>query len=277
MGSKKSHNSDGQRDLFGEQPQVESEQPPSVPSRKKPAAPIETKIEIKSSLQTRAEQFHERLNNLIGEPTSLRITGNRTSLISFKRQLGTLNIRLHLAFLEAPDNVISDLVKWIKTPRNGSPNSVRLFAKNIPHPPVSESNRPHYTRTEANVHDLRILYDKVNEAFFGGKIDVKITYGRDSSRQRVRSRRLGSYSHRRKLITIHPLLDDPQVPEFIITFTIYHEMLHALQGEGHKRPHDSAFRKTEKSHPDYEKAMIWRQKHDEFLRGGVKRIATKAK
>jgi len=269
MKAKGEHFSGAQRDLFGGEQSIQA--PPSrTEANKRIPAPLPVNKNVTESMTPNsAEEFHNILHRLIGDSLRLVVTQNRISLISFRRISGAVVVRLHQAFLDAPIVLIEDLARWIKSPRNGAPESIRLFSRGISHPPAVVQSRNCYTRTEANVHDLEILFDKVNQTFFGGRIDVKITYGRDSSRLKVRTRRLGSYTRERRLITIHPLLDNPRVPEFVIAFTIYHEMLHALQPVGHKRPHDVAFRKAEKEHPEYDKVMIWRKKNEKFLRGKV--------
>ncbi len=267
MSAKRQNTRTNQQDLFGLDLLLEIAVPKSISPIPLPLPSQKQEISVAQMPQFSTEHFQHRLRIVIGEAFKLILTRNRTSLISFKRVQGELVIRMQEAFLGAPEQLIVDLGKWIKSPRGGAPKSIREFAGTIIHPEVRARSRKLYHQSETKVHDLKILYDKVNQEFFEGKIEVDITYGRDSSRQKVNVRRLGSFSRRQKLITIHPLLDDPRVPELIITFTIFHEMLHALQPDAHKRPHDKAFRIAEKQHPEYEKVMAWRKKNDRFLRG----------
>lgn len=123
-------------------------------------------------------------------------------------------------------------------------------------------------RPAGAVHDLRRIADQVNERWFEGRVDVPITWGRDTSRKSVRSRRLGSWRRGDRMIVIHPVLDDERVPEFVVAFVVYHEMLHALQPENTRRPHDAAFRSALRAHPDHGRAMAWQREHRDLLLGG---------
>jgi Zn-dependent peptidase ImmA (M78 family) len=48
------------------------------------------------------------------------------------------------------------------------------------------------------------------------------------------------------------------VPEFVVRFIVYHEMLHAIFGEKSSTPsrrhHPPEFQRAEKAYPDYDRA-----------------------
>jgi hypothetical protein len=207
------------------------------------------------------------LARLSGLVVRLTITDNRTRMASFARKEDGMHLRLHRQFLEADRAVIAAVANWMKKPKAGVPQEVKAFVSSI-----QTADKPVRRRTIlypfGQVHNLRTIYEQVNARFFGGKVSTKITFGKDTSRQRVRIRRLGSFSHSLNLITIHPLMDNPRVPEWVVAFTVYHEMLHALQPAGHKRPHDAVFRKAERIHPDYKRVMEWRKKNVGLVNGG---------
>lgn len=257
-----------QGDLFGfEKPVQHKPKTATKADRIKKTVEIEPNPVVQA-LQAKAEQFHARLKSSLGEAIRLRIHRNLTSFVSFGRHEGILTVRLHSAFLDAPDPVFHGLVDWIKKKYRRAPDVVRSFVQSIPSSIDMPARRRLYHRTSAGVYDLRKIFDNVNGEFFDGKIQARITFGRDNSRQQVHIRRLGSFSHQSNLITIHPLLDDRRIPEFVISFIVYHEMLHALQPKSHKRPHDAAFRLAEKSYPRYDEVIAWQKKNERLLNGG---------
>ena len=112
---------------------------------------------------------------------------------------------------------------------------------------------------------METLRQRVNEEFFGGKVDAAITWGGRPRKRRARVRRLGAYRHGRNVIVIHPVLDRAETPSRFIAYVIYHEMLHALQDGNHKRPHDRAFREALERHPDHEWAVQWERRNLKML------------
>jgi predicted metal-dependent hydrolase len=116
-------------------------------------------------------------------------------------------------------------------------------------------------KTAGKFHDLRKLFDEINKEYFGGVIQAAITWGSRSPRHAVRKRTLGSYSERSNMIRINPVLDKSVVPMHVVSFVVYHEMLHAAVGiaiQGKRRSvHSREFRKREKLFADYEKARAW--------------------
>ncbi len=126
-------------------------------------------------------------------------------------------------------------------------------------------------RPDGKVHDLKRIAEKVNGKYFAGKVGSVVTYGRDTSGRAVRSRRLGSFRRDNNLIVIHPMLDDPHVPEMVVEFTIYHEMLHAIQPIGTRRPHGGDFHRAERAHPDYEEVRRWKKENSDLLLRAGKR------
>lgn len=67
--------------------------------------------------------------------------------------------------------------------------------------------------------------------------------------------RLGSCYTMFKTVGISPVLDNPNVPEYVFDFVVYHECLHLRQGiKWGQRVHDAEFHKWEKEYPYYKEA-----------------------
>ncbi len=214
------------------------------------------------------DNLEKTLSDLIGGVVKLTITENRTRMVAFRKTATRHMVRLQRSFLSADEGVIEALGAWMRKPKAGIPEVVRKFVQSIVSERRPAQERKRILITRGQVYDLLRLSKEVNHRFFQDRVSAQITFGRDTSDHRVQIRRLGSYSRDHNLITIHPLLDSHRVPESVIAFTIYHEMLHALQPPGHKRPHDAEFKRREKAHPDYARVTAWRKANSRFLIGG---------
>ena len=100
----------------------------------------------------------------------------------------------------------------------------------------------------------------VNEKYLGHLADdCVISWAQD--RRGKRSIRLGSYWPERKLIRVHPALDQAFVPRYVIESIVYHEALHRIMGvertEAGNQAHTSRFRVRESWFPDFEKGEKW--------------------
>jgi hypothetical protein len=106
--------------------------------------------------------------------------------------------------------------------------------------------RGRYHSLEENFHDL-------NQRFFNDQIELD----RLGWSPRAGWKRLAHYDPLHQTITVSPVLDSPKVPANVISYILYHEMLHALFEEsGHpgRRRHSREFKRAEMAYPGYAKA-----------------------
>jgi hypothetical protein len=107
---------------------------------------------------------------------------------------------------------------------------------------------------EGRHHDLAAIYRSLNEQYFGRRVEIgKVGWG-----LRASWRRLGHYDPVHQTITVSPVLDSPRVPQSVLGYLVYHEMLHAVfedtAGPGRKRHHPPEFRRAERAFPTYDSA-----------------------
>ena len=94
-------------------------------------------------------------------------------------------------------------------------------------------------------HHLESLASGIHRAYFSKYPPLPVRWGARVSRKRRRSIRLGSYNHYTTEIRIHPLLNSPRIPAFLIESIIHHEYLHHVLGPNHNRrfhSHERSFR-----------------------------------
>ena len=87
---------------------------------------------------------------------------------------------------------------------------------------------------------------------------MTITWGRKSRRT------LGHYDRAKRTIVISSLLDGPDVPDYIIEYVVFHEMLHhefpTYYRHGRRVIHSRSFKEKERTYPHYDRAQEWLKK-----------------
>lgn len=103
-------------------------------------------------------------------------------------------------------------------------------------------------------YDLDLLFDRLNERFFAGGL-TKPRLGWSPTRSR---RLLGHYDPAHDAIVISRLLDDARIPEFVVEYVLFHEMLHlkhpVTYRERRRCVHSAEFRRDERRYPRFEQA-----------------------
>jgi hypothetical protein len=117
-----------------------------------------------------------------------------------------------------------------------------------------QKGRKRIASHEGNCHSLQKIFQEINSRYFNDQIEIsRIGWG-----FHISWTRLGHYDPVHHTITLSPALDSLHVPKFVVSYIVYHEMLHAVfegacDGQAQKH-HPPEFRRVEKAYPDYCKA-----------------------
>ena len=123
---------------------------------------------------------------------------------------------------------------------------------------------------QGSVYNLKKIYENINTEYFGGKLQLHITwFGKSNQRNRSRVT-FGLYQDPLKLIKINRLLDSPAFPEYFLEYVIYHEMLHHacpsyIDEKGIHRIHSKEFKQREVLYRYYDLAQVFIQEHKHNL------------
>ena len=203
----------------------------------------------------------QALERRVRADLEVTFTRNRVRFLSFAVRDGLCRLRINRDFLEADDEVLDAVAQWVDR-RGRCPRPIQKFIESrqtLPPRPQRIVLRP-----KGRCHDLEELLRRVNEEFFDGRMESRITWGRRTRKRKARVRRLGSYYRKEDLIRIHPVLDRREVPRAFVEYVIFHELLHATQ-DGDGRPHDAHFRAALKRHPLHQWALDWQRQRPELL------------
>ena len=210
--------------------------------------------------------FTERL--LVDLPQStlkLRVTDNRTTMISVRRKQKNYHVSLHHMFLQAPPKTVKALAQYILRNDRKASTHLSLYIEQQKSFIRQETRRSAPVRIflRGKCFDLGEIFDDLNARFFSSKISARITWGSQRSRgkRHHRSIKMGSYSVEDRLIRIHPALDREFVPFYFVQWIVYHEMLHEVHEMpvvgGRRRFHTHEFLQKEKDFPNYQRARAW--------------------
>ena len=105
-----------------------------------------------------------------------------------------------------------------------------------------------------HAHNLDESFDRVNTAYFAGNLaKPRLRWNRV-----LTARTFGHFNFSRNTMMLSVSLDDPAVPESVVDYVMYHELLHKKHGvklvNGRRLAHTSAFRKDEQSFKGYDDA-----------------------
>jgi len=185
---------------------------------------------------------------------------------------GALEVRLHKLFAEAPPEVHGAVASWVRSGRRAPRACAQLdayIAEILRRHPPTAAKRALVPRGEH--HDLdglaRELLAHELAADFPSESDrPHIGWGRRSPSRTRRSLRLGSYDGDGRIVRIHPVLDQPAVPDWFVRYVVFHELLHAVYpvergADDRWIHHGRAFRRRERAYPDHRRALAWERAH----------------
>lgn len=175
---------------------------------------------------------------------------------------------LHHRFTDADAEVWGDLARWLRSGRRARAACRRLDAwlDRMHAQEVAPQERAGHP---GDHHLLPKIARGVVSTHLAGEFDERrkpvVSWAKRKRSTARRGLRLGSYDSSRELVRIHRVLDQPAVPEWVVAFVVYHELLHSLipsRRVGRRLIHHSAeFRRREQAHPDHARATRWEKTH----------------
>ncbi|EMJ96106.1 DUF45 domain-containing protein [Leptospira alstonii] len=183
-----------------------------------------------------------------------------------------LEFRIHSSYLKSePKNLeaVIDLLlyKLLKRPiPDNLESTIRKFYENhSAQKSNTNKNRKKVQRSSEQNGQLREILERINESYLKIDLsDLEIFWGKSKS-----ITRLGHYDPTHKMIVINPVLSLESVPDFVLEYIVFHELLHVhfpvSRKKGRNIIHGKEFKTFEKKFADYKRANTW-LKSEFFLR-----------
>lgn len=241
------------------------------PQRARSAPPQSAPLTTKSSAvdgKSPAVDVREAGREMIGKlarwlpepPASVTLTRNRTRIVSARPDDGGgLRIRIHRCFVGADDGVLRSVALLLDRPDPATRKAaLAVIREHFRRHGETDTHKPRNLRPQGQYFDLESIRDRINAQYFNGALELAISWGQAGKGRRRRrhagfSIRLGSYDDKLKLVRIHPVLDRPDVPEYVIESIVHHEMVHAVvpvtHGANRRSIHPPEFRRLERLSP----------------------------
>jgi hypothetical protein len=215
--------------------------------------------------------FQRQLQHRAGSKLKVSINDNRSTMLSVKWESDCTKVSLHRMFLKAPHNVMEELACYLRRESKIIAPSVKAFiADNLKKYDYSHLLNRRKMHTQGSVYNLQKIYDDLNREYFGEKLDLSITwFGKPHQRHRRRVT-FGLYHDTLRLIKIHRMMDSPAYPDYLVSFVIYHEMLHHVcpayvDEKGLHRVHSKKFKEREKLFRYFDLAQHWIREHQGYF------------
>ncbi len=207
--------------------------------------------------------LQEQLQQASGKKLQLTINDNRSTMVSVKWEPDCTKVSLHRMFLSAPKNVMESLACYIDENQKFMAPPVKAFIsekrKSLDYSHSIPYSSLHH---QGDVYNLSEIYDALNREYFNNSLDLKITwFGKRKNNNKNRIT-FGLYCDTMKLIKVSRLMDDRTFPDYVVSFVIYHEMLHHtcppfINEKGLQSVHNREFKNRESQFKDFKKAKAW--------------------
>lgn len=182
-----------------------------------------------------------------------------SSLWRFRQHGRALIFKVNIGFIKADEEVWQALIGSVLSPAQFTRGRQVVSAFGLTEEfsnvlfEVEAMAAPPAPITRGRVHDLEESFERVNRTYFGGCLERPVL----SWNQTLTSNKFGHYQPARDTVMVSVSLDSQEVPESLLDFVMYHELLHKKHGSttvnGRRVVHGPAFRAEERLFADWEK------------------------
>jgi hypothetical protein len=213
-------------------------------------------------LQTiyRVKQIAEKVCNIYAQPLNIVVElTHLTGIYKCKRSLVEATFTLSEGFINANDETLEALVKaalfgkcqqttqLIRDYAASEEYSSVLIELDLITEVIVENPR-------GKCYNLDELFDKINREYFASSlVKPRLIWSQINT-----YRKFGHYEPARDRVMITLTLDDARIPDFVVEFILYHELLHKFHGatwvNGRRMVHTPEFRRDERKFKLYKEA-----------------------
>jgi len=187
---------------------------------------------------------------------------------AYRRTQTGIEVELSDYLADAPISVLNDecsaIVAWSRGKKFVQPESLSDYIRSDD---FIVGNRPKYLRRCRTVSmtqqgSSKNLIDSVERLMEMNLVfDTDITNSYFTWATHMAKYKFGQCNQTFRVVSVNPDLDSDNVPDAVVDYVIYHEILHLRQDPTkNHRPHNAQFRSWEHMFPDFERI-------EEYLRG----------
>ncbi|BAY78283.1 hypothetical protein NIES25_47540 [Nostoc linckia NIES-25] len=190
---------------------------------------------------------------------------NLSGLYQGKRSANAATIIISEGFINAPNAVLEALVESALLGKSqNNTRIIKAFASTQEYSNVLLEldliAEVLAENPQGKFYNLDELFNKVNHEYFAASLaKPRLAWSRINT-----YRKLGHYESARDRVVISLTLDDAKVPEFVVEFVLYHELLHKYHGtewiQGRRMVHTKEFRASESQFKFYNEVSKWLKK-----------------
>ena len=115
------------------------------------------------------------------------------------------------------------------------------------------------------MYNLEFIFEDINRTYFKNQLKKPIL-GWSLNKSYMR---LGFYAEDKNLLVISRIFDLSRVPEKVVEYMMYHEMLHiaipTIVINGRRKVHPPELKKMDRIFPDYDEIQKWIKKNRQRL------------
>ena len=240
----------------------------SLPLRSRRAYQWIKFLSIENNLQNHLDAIQRILLYLPGMPRIHRLDQFQIELqlyhigplYKIRERNKTIDIVVQESFILAPDQVLMALLGIGLDPSSDqNRQKIREYASSNQYQTIRESleylSIPPASFSVGKNYDLAEIFLRMNQKYFSGNLEKPHLVWNN----RLTRRKFGHYQEDIKTVMISISLDHPRVPEYVIDYVMYHELLHLQLGanlmNNRRYTHTPEFKRKEQEFPQIKGAQ----------------------
>lgn len=183
-----------------------------------------------------------------------------SALFQIQGKSSQILITAQESLIHAPDAILIALLETaLGKPPQSSRKQIRDYTFSPSYQTIRESLEylgiPKGSYSKGSVYDLAESFERVNTAYFNNEIaEPHLTWNNRST-----TRKFGHYQWDTDTVMVSRTLDCDRVPEFVVDYVMYHELLHKKLGahlvNSRRRVHTRSFHEEEARYAELDEAQ----------------------
>jgi hypothetical protein len=191
-----------------------------------------------------------------------------------------VSLKVNAIFLKAPFQILENLIDYFKTKNPQSEKILKEFLNNNKSLNNNNISKPEVVKEikydekishQGRNHNLKVVFDMLNEKYFDNSISANITWSDKFNSKGSKEIEYSVFESKLNLIKINQFLDKSMVPKYFIGYVIFNEMLSCFfsnqdNKSNKKKDNSEELHEWEKKYHAFNKAREWERQNGEKLK-----------